>query len=185
MLSRWQNHIVDEAGNIVPSVSIEVRPAGGASPATIYEDEGGVTEKDNPFTATIGGLAAFCVAGGVYDIYVGGILAWQSVRIGTAQGADVADSAELAAGTAEDAQVPTVAGIKALRQIGSGVFGGALGSVISISAAPHANYRVNVMPLSQSDTIGTISIGAKTVNSFTIFNTGADQSSAFEWELTV
>lgn len=184
MLSRWQNHIVDEAGNIVPSVEIEIRPAGGTSPATIYEDESG-TAKSNPFNATIGGLAAFFVAGGAYDILVGGILAWSAVQIGTAQRADLADPDQVAAGTAADTQVPTVAGIKALRQIGSAVFAGQSGITIDIAAVPNTSYRVKIMPSFPSGGIGDISIGSKTTNAFTVFNTGSDKSTVFEWELTL
>jgi hypothetical protein len=182
MLSRWQNHIVDEAGNIVPGVEISVMVDG--VPASIYDDNAG-TPKANPFSATVGGLAAFYVEGGVYDIHVGGILAWQSVMIGSAQGHDAADPEDVANGTAGDDQIVTVSGIRGLRQIGDGVFAGVEGVTIAISPVPDTDYRVHVMPTSQSGSIGTISIGSKTTNSFTVFNSGSDQSSAFEWELTL
>ncbi len=110
MLSRWQNHIVDESGNVVPSAPVEIRLAGEGTPATIYSDAEGAA-KANPFTATVGGLAEFWASGGLYDIYVDGGLTWSDVQIGSAQRADLADPNEVAAGTAADDQIPTVAGI--------------------------------------------------------------------------
>ena len=49
-LVAWKRTITDEAGNIVPSASVEVRRDADSSLATLYSDAGG-TPLTNPFTA--------------------------------------------------------------------------------------------------------------------------------------
>lgn len=60
--ARWERFITDEAGNIVPTVSIEVRKESDGLLATIFSGRTGGALA-NPFTTSTDGLAAFHAAG--------------------------------------------------------------------------------------------------------------------------
>jgi hypothetical protein len=95
MLARWQNTIVDDAGNVQGSASIEVRAETGGQPlVSIYSDRDGLTPLGNPFTADSEGFAAFHVSGGAYQIVAtkGGFTrTWRYVGIGTNSENDFVD----------------------------------------------------------------------------------------------
>ena len=86
--ARWQATIVDDAGNVIPAASIEVRREIGGQPlAPLYSDRLGATPIGNPFDADADGFAAFHVAGGAYQIVAtSGVFSrtWRYVAIGTA-----------------------------------------------------------------------------------------------------
>lgn len=63
----WQKTIVDEAGDILPGATVEVRLESTGNLATIYSDDTG-TAKANPFTADSEGFAIFYAAAGFYKI---------------------------------------------------------------------------------------------------------------------
>jgi hypothetical protein len=88
VMARWQASIVDDAGNIVATPSIEVRrETGGAPLAALFSDRDGVVPLGNPFAAGADGFAAFHVAGGAYRITATqGAFSrtWRYVAIGTA-----------------------------------------------------------------------------------------------------
>lgn len=70
VLARRQFTVTDQAGNIVPGASIEVKQqlVGGQPLATLYSDRAGASPIANPFTADSNGFAFFHAAGGVYRI---------------------------------------------------------------------------------------------------------------------
>lgn len=69
VLARWQATIVDDAGNIQPGASVEVRREETGLPlVTIYSDRDGTTPLGNPMVADSEGFAAFHVLGGAYRI---------------------------------------------------------------------------------------------------------------------
>jgi hypothetical protein len=97
-LARWQRTVVDAAGNIVASPSIEVRDQATNALVSIFSDRDGASALSNPFTGTSEGLAAFHVAGGAYKITAtsGAFSAeWTWVGIGTAQELDITDVQDL------------------------------------------------------------------------------------------
>lgn len=65
--SIWQQFIVNNAGDVLPSASVEVRDETTGALAVLYSTRTG-TSLGNPFTAGIDGLATFYVAGGRYKI---------------------------------------------------------------------------------------------------------------------
>jgi hypothetical protein len=68
-LARWQATIQDEAGNVLPGATVEVRrEVSGAPLAVLYSDRDGATPLGNPFAADGDGFAAFHVVGGAYRI---------------------------------------------------------------------------------------------------------------------
>lgn len=68
-LARYQFTVTDEAGNVQPLASVEVRSeAPGAALAALYSDRSGTTPLGNPFLADADGFAAFHVIGGAYKI---------------------------------------------------------------------------------------------------------------------
>ncbi|MFA5387039.1 MAG: hypothetical protein WC322_01430 [Candidatus Paceibacterota bacterium] len=70
-LARWQRTIVDDAGNILPGASVEVRrEISGAPLAVLYSDRDGLVSIGNPFSADLTGFARFHVIGGAYKITV-------------------------------------------------------------------------------------------------------------------
>lgn len=101
-LARYQFTVVDDAGNVLPAASVEVRrEAAGAPIASIFSDRDGVTPLGNPFNADSNGFAAFHVAGGAYRITAsknGFSREWRYVGIGTYQEQDVESFAIVAAG---------------------------------------------------------------------------------------
>jgi hypothetical protein len=93
-LARWQRTVVDAAGNIVASPSIEVRDQATNALVSIFSDRDGASALSNPFTGTSEGLAAFHVAGGAYKITATSgafSVEWTWVGIGTASENDFAD----------------------------------------------------------------------------------------------
>lgn len=92
-LARWQRTIVDDAGDVVPSASVEVRKESDNSLATIYSDRLGTTPLANPFTADAEGFAAFHAVGGAYKVTAtSGAFSreWRYVPLGTAAERDAA-----------------------------------------------------------------------------------------------
>lgn len=91
-LARYQFTVVDDAGNVLPAASVEVRrEAAGAPIASIFSDREGATPLGNPFVADGDGYAAFHAAGGAYRITAsknGFSREWRYVGIGLAQEAD-------------------------------------------------------------------------------------------------
>lgn len=91
-LARYQFTVVDDAGNVLPAASVEVRrEVAGAPLAILYADREGATPIGNPFAADSDGFAAFHVVGGAYRIIAskGGFSrTWRYVGIGTAQEID-------------------------------------------------------------------------------------------------
>lgn len=63
----WQKTIVDDAGDILPGATVEVRLESTGNLATIYSDDTG-TAKANPFTADGEGFAIFYAAAGFYKV---------------------------------------------------------------------------------------------------------------------
>ncbi len=91
-LARYQFTVTDEAGNVIPSASVEVRREDSGSPiALLYSDRAGATPIGNPITADADGFAAFHVIGGAYRITAtaGGFSrVWRYVGIGLAAESD-------------------------------------------------------------------------------------------------
>ena len=91
-LARWQATITDEAGNIVPNASIEVRRESSGQPlVSLFSDRDGQTPIGNPFNADGDGFAAFHVTGGAYQITAtSGAFSrtWRYVGIGLASEQD-------------------------------------------------------------------------------------------------
>lgn len=88
VFARWQNTIVDDAGNVLPLATVEVRSEVAGFPlATLYTDRDGATPAGNPVTADADGFAYFHVRGGAYRITAtSGAFSktWRYVAIGTA-----------------------------------------------------------------------------------------------------
>jgi hypothetical protein len=71
ILARNQFSCVDEAGNILPGATVEVRIETSGTPlAALFSDRAGVTPMTNPFNADGSGFAAYYVAGGAYQVKV-------------------------------------------------------------------------------------------------------------------
>jgi len=91
-LARYQFTVVDDAGNVLPAASVEVRrEAAGAPIASIFSDREGATPLGNPFVADGDGYAAFHAAGGAYRITAsknGFSREWRYVGIGLASESD-------------------------------------------------------------------------------------------------
>lgn len=68
VLAHWQRTFTDTAGNVQPSISIEVRNESTGALAAIYTDSAGTTAKDNPFTTDAFGFGDFYAADGRYRI---------------------------------------------------------------------------------------------------------------------
>lgn len=97
-LARFQRTIVDDAGNVVASPTIEVRDQATNALISLYSDRDGLTAISNPFTGTSAGLAAFHAAGGAYKITATSgafSISWEWVGIGTAQEIDIEDVNDL------------------------------------------------------------------------------------------
>lgn len=107
--ARWQRTIVDEAGNFMPDVNIEVRRKISGSPlAVLYSDREGLIGIGNPFIAQSNDelTAWFHVVGGAYRIraYKGSFeIIWDWVGIGTGSEQD-AGSAFVGRGAWDDAE---------------------------------------------------------------------------------
>lgn len=89
----WQKYITDEAGNVLPSTSIEVRRASDNALAVIFEDRDGTIQIVQPGASTdANGLFRFYVAPGRYRIIAdpGGPdeTAFEDINIGTLHGID-------------------------------------------------------------------------------------------------
>lgn len=90
-LARWQRTIVDQAGNILPGATVEVRLESTGNLAAIKTTRAGTVGKDNPFVADADGYAYFYAAGGNYEITAtSGVVSitWPDVAIGTASETD-------------------------------------------------------------------------------------------------
>lgn len=70
-LARWEQPVIDEAGNLQTQVYCEVRKEGvsGSPLATLYSDRDGATPLGNPFLAA-SGIPAFHAVGGAYQVYL-------------------------------------------------------------------------------------------------------------------
>ncbi len=68
-LDHYSNVAQDQNGRAIAGATISVYPAGGATPATIYADNG-QTVKANPFTTAIDGVYDFYAPDGLYDIKI-------------------------------------------------------------------------------------------------------------------
>lgn len=64
---RYQNVVIDTAGNAIPSVTVSVYNKGTAVLASLYSDNG-ITAKANPFQTDAAGTFTFYAADGRYDI---------------------------------------------------------------------------------------------------------------------
>lgn len=86
-LARWQATITDDAGNVVPAASVEVRDEATGLLALLKPNRDGSGALGNPFNADAQGFAAFYVVGGAYKIIAtSGAFSreWRYVAIGTA-----------------------------------------------------------------------------------------------------
>lgn len=90
--ARWQQTIVNGAGDVLPGASIEVRRESVGQPlVSLFSDRNGSSPISNAFTADSEGFAAFHVAGGAYKIVAskGGFSrTWRYVGIGLGQESD-------------------------------------------------------------------------------------------------
>ncbi len=88
VLARWQATVVDEAGNVMPAASVEVRhETAGAPLASLFSDRSGLVGIGNPFNADGDGFAAFHAVGGAYRITatLGAVTqTWRYVGVGLA-----------------------------------------------------------------------------------------------------
>lgn len=70
-LAIFQSTAVDDAGNVLPNATVEVRSEAPGLPfAQIYSDRAGTINPGNPFNADSDGAFEFYVAGGTYSIEV-------------------------------------------------------------------------------------------------------------------
>lgn len=67
-LAGHQFTVVDGAGNVVPSASVEVRSEATGNLVQLYSDRAGASPIGNPFNADANGFARFYVVGGSYKI---------------------------------------------------------------------------------------------------------------------
>lgn len=121
-LARWQASITDDAGNVIPGASIEVRSMtiGGSPLVSLYSDRAGATAIGNPFTADSNGFAAFHAAGDACRVraYTGPSGAptferiWTYVPVGTAGEKDFSTDTSLGGGSSSDQVVPTQRAVK-------------------------------------------------------------------------
>jgi hypothetical protein len=120
VLARRQFTVTDQAGNIVPNASIEVKKqlVGGQPLATLYSDRAGASPIANPFTADSNGFAYFHAAGSVYKIraYLGPSgsptfeQVWEYVAMGNIDELDYDTDGTLAANS--DVLLPTQKAVK-------------------------------------------------------------------------
>lgn len=91
-MMRWQRTIVDDAGNIQPGASVEVRRNVPGFPlAQVFEFNDGTGPLVNPLTADLTGYVFFHAAAGFYNIEASfgpDSREWTDVPLGTAQGTD-------------------------------------------------------------------------------------------------
>lgn len=89
----FQMTVTDEAGNIIPAASVEVRTHTTGQPlASLFEDREGTTPAGNPIEADTDGFVRFYVRGGAYQIIASKddfSRQWNHVAIGTAAEFDV------------------------------------------------------------------------------------------------
>jgi hypothetical protein len=86
-LPRWQANVVDQAGNILPLASVEVRNETTAVLASLFSDRGGTTPLANPLTADSEAFVSFFVTPGNYKITAvsgSNTRIWRYVNIGPA-----------------------------------------------------------------------------------------------------
>jgi hypothetical protein len=67
-LARYELTVQDEAGNVIPSASVEVRRERDGAIVSLYSDRNGATPIGNPMTGDSDGRAGFHVVGGAYQI---------------------------------------------------------------------------------------------------------------------
>lgn len=90
-LARYQFTVTDEAGNVIPAASIEVRRESNGTIVPLFSDRAGVVSIGNPFSADSDGFAAFHCVGGAYQVVAtSGAFSrtWRYVAIGRAQESD-------------------------------------------------------------------------------------------------
>jgi len=111
-LARYQGHVTDGAGNVVPGAKVRVRRETAGLPlATLKADTEGATPLDNPVTADANGYFTFCARGSLGGYYLmayapGFERIWRNVSIGTAAQVDVE---QIGLGVATNAHVDTLA----------------------------------------------------------------------------
>lgn len=91
-LARWQSTITDEAGNVVPSASVEVRSEANGNLVALFTDRNGDVPKSNPFPADADGFAFFHAAGGAFRVTAsqGAFLReWRFVAVGLGAESDL------------------------------------------------------------------------------------------------
>lgn len=85
-LAGHQFTVVDGAGNVVPSASVEVRSEATGNLVQLYSDRAGASPIGNPFSADANGFARFYVVGGSYKITcnsgASSLDPWRHVAIG-------------------------------------------------------------------------------------------------------
>lgn len=87
-LARWQGTITNEAGDVVPNASVEVRDEATGDLAALKSNRAGTIGIGNPATADDDGFVFFYVVGGAYRIVAsapGFTREWRHVGVGTAQ----------------------------------------------------------------------------------------------------
>lgn len=92
--AHWQATIVDDAGDVQASATVEVRNEVTGNLAALKSNRAGTSGKNNPFTADSEGYADFYVVGGAYRITATkGAFSrtWRYVPIGTAAEVDTGD----------------------------------------------------------------------------------------------
>ena len=73
-LANWNRTVVNEIGEIIPFAIVTVLDESTGDPAEIYEDRGGTTPLENPFTCSEDGFAEFYARGGEYSVTAEGPL---------------------------------------------------------------------------------------------------------------
>ncbi len=83
-LPRWQSHVVDRQGNILPGATIQVIDEVTGLLAAIFSDRAGTVPLSNPFAADADGYAFFHTAKGAYRVdafYPGSQRTWRFVEL--------------------------------------------------------------------------------------------------------
>lgn len=105
-LARVEFTATDEAGNVLPGASVQVRSEASGLLVQLYSDRDGEDSIGNPVTADEDGHAAFHVEGGAYQITIAsGAVArvMRYVGIGTAAEADIEAIEAIATAAGEEA----------------------------------------------------------------------------------
>lgn len=104
-IARWQATIQDEAGNICPGASVEVRFESTGALASLYSDREGATGIPNATTADADGFVGFYVEDGTYRItatFGSKTRTWRYVLIGRGDRYDLIFASSGQLGDAEE-----------------------------------------------------------------------------------